>query len=103
MTSGSEKTFELCLNSVRNGGTILIFSSVPIDNAGFSNNDIYYRELKILGSYSPAPSDIAQSLDFLEKGLVNVKNITSEYTLDSVQKAIEDTLTHKIFKAYIKI
>lgn len=103
MTSGSDKTFDLCLKSVRNGGTILIFSSVPVDTSGFSNNEIYYRELKILGSYSPAPKDIAQSMEFLSTGKVIVKNITTEYSLDRVQEAIDDTLAHKIFKAYIKI
>ena len=103
MTSGSEKTFELCLKSIRNGGTILIFSSVPTDIAGFSNNDIYYRELKVLGSYSPAPTDIAQSMEFLKTGKVKVDGITTEYPLTEVQKAIDDTLEHKIFKAYIKL
>lgn len=103
MTSGSDKTFDLCLKSVRNGGTVLIFSSVPPDMAGFSNNEIYYRELKILGSYSPAPCDIAQSMEFLKTGKVKVKNISIEYPLSQVQQAIDDTLAHKIFKAYIKI
>lgn len=103
MTSGSDKTFDLCLKSIRNGGTILIFSSVPISSAGFANNEIYYRELKIIGSYSPAPIDIKQSMDFLSTGKVKVKNITTEYPLGKVQQAIEDTLSHKIFKAYIKI
>jgi len=103
MTSGSDKTFELCLKSIRNGGTILIFSSVPSDLAGFMNNEIYYRELKILGSYSPAPKDIAQSMEFLKSGKVKVKNISVEYPLNKVQQAIEDTLAHKIFKAYIKL
>lgn len=103
MTSGSDKTFELCLKSVRNGGTVLIFSSVPEDEAGFSNNDIYYRELKILGSYSPAPSDIKQAMEFLKTGKVRVKDISVEYSLSDVQKAIEDTLEHKIFKAYIRL
>lgn len=103
MTSGSEKTFDLCLKSVRNGGTILIFSSVPPDNAGYSNNDIYYRELKIMGSYSPAPCDIKQSMEYLSTGKVKVKNISVEYPLAQVQQAIDDTLAHKIFKAYIKL
>lgn len=103
MTSGSEKTFELCLKSIRNGGTILIFSSVPSETAGFINNDIYYRELKILGSYSPAPQDIKQAIKFLETGKVKVKNLSTEYQLNQVQQAIEDTITHKIYKAYIKI
>ena len=103
MTSGSDKTFELCLKSIRNGGTILVFSSVPDNFSGFSNNEIYYRELKIMGSYSPAPADIKHSMELLKTKQVNVKDITIEYPLSQVQKAIEDTLEHKIFKAYIKI
>ena len=103
MTSGSDKTFELCLKSIRNGGTVLIFSSGPNDEAGFFNNDIYYRELKVMGSYSPAPCDIKQSMEFLKTGKVKVKNISVEYPLSAVQQAIEDTLSQKIFKAYIKI
>ena len=59
MTSGSDKAIEFALKSVRDGGTILVFSSVPNDTAGYTNNDIYYRELKILGSYSPSPMDLA--------------------------------------------
>ena len=103
MTSGSDKTFDLCLKSIRNGGTILIFSSVPNEVAGFLNNDIYYRELKVMGSYSPAPCDIAQSMEFLKSGQVKVKNITTEYSLAQLQQAIDDTLAHKIFKAYITL
>ncbi len=59
MTSGSDKAIDFALKSVRDGGTILVFSSVPNDTAGYTNNDIYYRELKILGSYSPSPMDLA--------------------------------------------
>ena len=103
MTSGSDKTFDLCLKSIRNGGTILIFSSVPDETVGFFNNDIYYRELKVVGSYSPAPVDIAQALEFLKNGIVKVKNISTIYKLSDVQKAIDETLEHKIFKAYIKL
>ena len=103
MTSGSDKTFDLCLKSIRNGGTILVFSSVPVDMSGFSNNEIYYRELKVMGSYSPAPIDIETSMELLKNNIVKVKNITIEYPLSQVQQAIEDTLSHKIFKAYIKI
>ena len=102
MTSGSDKTFELCLKSIRNGGTIVVFSSVP-NASGYSNNDIYYRELKVMGSYSPSPADLKQSHEFLTNKKVIVKGITTEYKLEDLQQAIDDTLSHKIFKAYIKL
>lgn len=102
MTSGSDKPFSLALFAVRDGGTILIFASVPSE-ACFSNNDIYYRELKIMGSYSPSPKDLEISMKLLQTKKVVVENISAVYNLEEVQQAIEDTLSQKIFKAYIKL
>lgn len=102
MTSGSDKAIPTALKSVRNGGTILIFASTP-NNHGYPNNEIYYRELTILGSYSPSPTDLKDSLELLRSGKVNVKGISTEYDIENIQKAIEDTVSNKIMKAYIKI
>ena len=103
MTSGSDKAIEFAIKSVRDGGTILIFSSVPNDMAGYTNNDIYYRELKILGSYSPSPMDLALSHKLLSKKKVIVKYLSTAYSLDDLGEAIEDTISNKTLKAYIKI
>lgn len=102
MTSGSDKAIPTALKYVRDGGKILVFSSTPM-NTGFPNNEIYYRELTILGSYSPSPADLKDSLSLLEKKEVKVKNLSTEYPLEQIQKAINDTLDNKILKAYIKI
>lgn len=102
MTSGADKALEVALKAVRNGGTILVFSSTP-KNSGYPNNEIYYRELTVLGSYSPAPVDLKDSLKLLEEGKVIVKNISTEYPMDKIQQAFDDTITNKIMKAYIKI
>lgn len=102
MTSGSDKTLDFATKTVRDGGTILIFSSIKSD-IGFSNNDIYYRELKIIGSYSPAPVDLEDSLEFIETGKVNIEGISTDYKLENINEAIEDTTTNKIMKAFIKI
>lgn len=102
MTSGADKAVDVALKSVRNGGTILVFSSTP-KNTGYPNNEIYYRELTVLGSYSPSPADLKDSLELLKDGSVNVKNISTIYPIDEIQKAFDDTITNKIMKAYIKI
>ena len=102
MTSGADKALDTALKYVRNGGTILVFSSTPL-NSGYPNNEIYYRELTVLGSYSPSPIDLKDSLDLLSSGKVNVKGISTEYHLSEVQQAIEDTVANRIMKAYIKI
>ena len=102
MTSGSDKAIPTALKYVRDGGKILVFSSTP-QNFGYANNEIYYRELTVLGSYSPAPTDLKDSLNLLKNKDVKVSKLSTEYSLDQVQKAINDTVENKILKAYVKI
>ena len=102
MTSGADKALDVALKVVRKGGKILVFSSTP-KNAGYPNNEIYYKELTVLGSYSPSPKDLKDSFDLLTSHKVNMKGLTTVYPLDKVQQAFEDTVTNKILKAYIKI
>lgn len=102
MTSGSDKAIDTALKYVRDGGKILVFSSTP-KNSGYANNEIYYRELTVMGSYSPSPADLKDSLNLLADKEVKVSGLSTEYPLDKVQKAINDTLENKIMKAYINI
>lgn len=102
MTSGADKAIDVALKNIKSGGTILVFSSTP-HNTGYPNNEIYYRELTVLGSYSPAPVDLKDSLELLRTGKVNVKDLSTIYSLDDIQKAFDDTIANRIMKAYIKI
>lgn len=102
MTSGADKAIETALKNIKQGGKILVFSSTP-NNWGYANNEIYYKELTVMGSYSPSPADLKESFELLVSGRVNVKGISSMYPLDKVQEAFDDTISNKTFKAYIKI
>lgn len=103
MTSGADKAIDTALKYVRNGGKIVVFSSTPHDETSYPNNEIYYRELTVMGSYSPAPIDLADSLELLRTEKVKVKGLSTEYKLDDIEKAFEDTMANRIMKAYIKI
>ena len=103
MTSGADKAIDTALKYVRNGGKILVFSSTPHDETSYPNNEIYYRELTVLGSYSPSPADLKDSLELLRTGKVKVDKISTEYKLDDIQRAFDDTISNKIMKAYIKV
>lgn len=103
MTSGADKAIDTALRYVRNGGKILVFSSTPSELTAYANNEIYYRELTVMGSYSPSPEDLKDSLEMLCSGAVNVKGISTEYELTDVQKAFDDTMSNRIMKAYIKV
>lgn len=102
MTSGADKAIDVALKTIKMGGKILVFSSTP-NNFGYANNEIYYKELTVMGSYSPSPKDLEDSFKLLVSGKVNVKNLTTVYSLDKIQEAFEDTISNKIFKAYIKV
>ncbi|CCY63000.1 alcohol dehydrogenase GroES domain protein [Clostridium sp. CAG:967] len=103
MTSGADKAVDTALKYVHNGGKILVFSSTPSEASAYPNNEIYYRELTVLGSYSPSPDDLKDSLKLLEEGKVKVSGISTEYKLDTIAQAFEDTMTNKIMKACIKL
>ena len=103
MTSGADKAINTALKYVRNGGKILVFSSTPSDLSAYPNNEIYYRELTVMGSYSPSPKDLEDSLELLRSKKVLVNGISTEYKLEDVDKAFRDTMANKIMKAYIKI
>lgn len=102
MTSGADVTIDLALKNVRSGGKIIVFASTP-KNFGYANNEIYYRELTVLGSYSPSPADLKESINLLENKKVQVKNISTVYELIDIDKAFRDTISNTILKAYIKI
>ena len=102
MTSGSDRAIDTALKFVRDGGKILVFSSTP-QNMGYADNETYYRELTVLGSYSPSPADLKDSLELLATKEVKVAGLSTIYPLEKVQKAINDTVENKILKAYIKI
>lgn len=102
MTSGADATIELALKAVRDGGKIIVFASTP-KNFGYANNEIYYRELTVMGSYSPSPADLKDSMELLSTGKVNVKNISTIYDLNDIDKAFRDTINNTTLKAYIEI
>ena len=102
MTSGADKALDVALKTVRKGGKILVFSSTP-RNTGYPNNEIYYKELTVLGSYSPSPKDLKDSFELLTTRKVKVHHLTTVYPLENIQQAFDDTISNKIFKAYIKI
>lgn len=103
MTSGADKAIDTALKYVRNGGKIVVFSSTPHDQTAYPNNEIYYRELTVMGSYSPSPADLTDSLELLRSDRVKVNGLSVEYSLDDIQKAFDDTMANRIMKAYIRV
>ncbi|MBQ4646122.1 MAG: alcohol dehydrogenase catalytic domain-containing protein [Candidatus Gastranaerophilales bacterium] len=103
LTAGNEKALRTALDYVVDGGKIIVFSSVWNDLSGFSNNEIYYRELSVIASYSPAAEDIKLSSELLNNKIVRVNDLSAHYSLDNLASAVDDSLKGNVFKAYIEI
>lgn len=102
LTAGASKSLDFAVKAARDGATIVIFSSVKDEN-GFKNNDIYYRELTIMGSYSPSPIDLEDSMRLIEERKVKVAGLSTVYPIEKLNEAIADTTSNKIMKAYITL
>ncbi len=56
-----------------------------------------------MGSYSPSPMDLEDSMKLIEAGKVKVSGISTVYSLENINEALNDTVSNKIMKAYIQI
>lgn len=94
LCAGANATVDLAIKHARNGATITVFSSTPGDTS-FSNNEIYYKELTVKGSYSPNLKDLKEALELLSKGKIKVNKLIShrsslEKLGETIQKAKEE-------------
>lgn len=102
LTAGADKTVEIAVKTVRDGGKIVVFASTP-NSFPIPNNEIYYRELTVMGSYSPDLCDMRASLELLRSGKVKVSGLSTVYPLEELEQAIKDTKSNKIMKAFIEV
>lgn len=103
LTAGADASVKTAIEQVRNGGKICVFASTKTDMPSFPNNEIYYKELMVFGSYSPSPNDLKMAFDLLKDKKINVENMSTIYNLEKLNEAISDTCNGKILKAFIKV
>lgn len=81
------------LETVSKGGTVVFFTPAkPGEVLKIKPNDIYFRDIDIVTSYSCGPDDTIMAMRFIEKGLVNAsKLVTHRFTIDETEKAYRIT------------
>lgn len=103
LTAGADSSVESAIENIRDGGKICVFASTKTDMPAFPNNEIYYRELTVFGSYSPSPNDLKQAFELLKTNKINVQGMSKIYNLSDLNQAIADTQQGKILKGFIKV
>ena len=102
LASGSEKSLHSALSYVRSGGKIVVFSSIPTEE-GFFNNEIYYRELNIMGSYSPSPLTLKEAYQMIITERIKLKKlITDIVSLKELPTKINKCLKNDSLKMMIE-
>ena len=101
MTSGSSKAIPTALEHVRNGGKIIVFSSIENDE-GYKNNDIYnhyYKTFPIFIFVTPVGYDpTTPALEVMERfELLNTCTITLFFSVNnSVESAVLYRLSYEV-------
>jgi len=90
-TVGNKEALLEGISAARKGAIINIFAPfVKNELISINFNDIFFKELTFVGTYSSSPLDYSISLNLIETGLINVKKlITHKFRLFELNKAIE--------------
>lgn len=88
---GESAVIHESLAYVRNGGRVVLFTPTPADSpTPVDLNDLYFREVSLVPSYSCGPRDTRQAYDFLRRGVVDVRPlITHSFSIDRIQEAYD--------------
>lgn len=103
LCAGANATVELATQHARNGATIVVFSSTP-GETNFLNNDIYYKELTVMGSYSPNLENLREAIKLLSQGAIKVEKLISHRSgLAELGKSINKVQKEKNIKVYLNL
>jgi L-iditol 2-dehydrogenase len=86
-----------------NGARIIVFSSIKNDELGFKNNDIYYKELTVMGSYSPNLENLKEALDLISNKKILVSDLISHKSnLENLGKTISQAKADRGIKVFLE-
>ena len=104
LTIVNEKILNQSLSYIRDGGKILIFAgAINKEIVKININELYRREISIIGSYSSSPKHLSQALKLISSKVIDVKNlITYRFPLKEIRKAVELIINRKAYKIIIE-
>jgi L-iditol 2-dehydrogenase len=83
------EAIEIALRCVARGGTVVQFMGTsPEARLSLSTYDLYFREIRLIPSYSCGPSDTRAALDLISQGAVRAGHVvTHRFPLESAAEA----------------
>lgn len=87
---GVSQTLRQAMKTVRPGGTVLSFGILPSNVDNFDGYDMYFKELKLIGSRGMTPNDFHSAIKIVEKGRVDLKPfVTHRFKFEQTKEALE--------------
>jgi L-iditol 2-dehydrogenase len=101
LTVVNAHTIELALRSVRDGGSLMLFSSGG-EEPLIDQNQLYFREINVLTSYSPGLAELNASHQMICEGNIVLDPLFSHPVgLDALDSAIQAYAQGKAMKVFV--
>jgi len=87
----------LGIGCVARGGTVIQFMGTPPDTTlQISTNDLYFREIRLIPSYSCGPLETRTALGLIESGIIRASQVvTHRFALDDAAEAYRVAATNQ--------
>lgn len=100
---GSPEALRNAFAAVAPGGTVMMFTPLePGVPFTFDPNDLYFRDLKLIASYSCGPDDTRAALDLIARGVVTAERLGATlYPLEEAAAAYQALRNSRIVKPIV--
>lgn len=88
---GNPEVIKSSIDLVSRGGNLIVFTPTPPDSpTHIEFYSLYFKEIKIIPSYSSGPEDTREALSLIASGVINPEElITHRFDLDNAPHAYE--------------
>ena len=100
---GSPVAMSHAVETVRPDGTVILFTPIaPDERFAFDQSPAYFRDLRLISSYSCGPEDTKESLLAIERGIVNATRLeTTSFAFPDVARAYDAMSEADVVKAIV--
>jgi L-iditol 2-dehydrogenase len=100
---GTPAAMDCAVAAAARAGTVVMFAPfAPEHPLRIDAERVYFRDLRVLASYSCGPNDTRSALDLIARGVVSAAKIGAELvTLDEVPRAYRDLAQARIVKPIV--
>jgi L-iditol 2-dehydrogenase len=91
------------VDAVRSDGTVIMFTPIaPDERFAFDQSPAYFRDVRLIASYSCGPDDTREALRAIERGIVNAARLeVAEFAFPAVAEAYAAMASGNVVKAVV--